>query len=85
MAEHRSPWDDPNVREALKERSPDDIALIQCGRCHSYGYYNQGCHFCCSVCDWSISDHLLDCIIDDGGVITLDEYTEMLTTEEDIP
>lgn len=39
------------VREALKDgRTPDDIAVIACPKCGSYGYYNEGSHFSCRYC-----------------------------------
>lgn len=71
---YRNPWLDPNVREALDEgRSASDISLICCGRCGNYGYYNDGSHFTCGVCDWTAAGERLDAIFDEGGIITLDE------------
>jgi hypothetical protein len=46
-----SPWDDPNVKSALKSgRTPADIMLIDCPGCGNAGYYNQGSHFNCRLC-----------------------------------
>ena len=71
---HRSAWDDPNVKQALAEgRSPMDVALLCCTNCGNYGYYSQGSHFTCSVCDHSASGHKLNCLIEDGELMTLDD------------
>lgn len=85
MREFHSPWEDPNVKMALKQRDASDIALICCGRCHNYGYYNQGSHFTCSWCEWFVGGEELDAIIDNGEVISLSDYTDRQVSEEDYP
>ncbi len=69
-----SAWDDPNVKVALKKRDPAHIALICCGQCHNYGYYNEGSHFSCSWCDYSVSGEELDLLIDNSEVISLADW-----------
>lgn len=60
--------DDPDVIERLREgRSADDIYLIQCPRCGSHSYYNQGSHCGCKACDQDLSD-----LTDEA--ITLSDY-----------
>jgi hypothetical protein len=81
----RSPWEDPNVKEALKDRAPDDIALLCCPRCDTYGYYNEGSHFTCGACRFSASGGRLDAMIENGEVITLDDYAEAQASEEGYP
>lgn len=52
-----SPWADPGVKRALKEgRDPSDIALLSCPMCGVLGYYNQGSHFSCRMCNeaWAV-------------------------------
>lgn len=52
-----TPWDDPNVKAALKSgRPPSDIMLIDCPECGEASYYNQGSHFTCRACDcgWAV-------------------------------
>jgi len=45
-------YKDPMVKEALKDgRPPTDIAVLMCPKCGEYGYYNQGSHFSCRLCD----------------------------------
>lgn len=51
MAKRTSIWDDPRIKEALRERQPNDIAIIKCPTCHKFGYYNEGSHFTCLPCD----------------------------------
>ena len=87
MTDYRNAWEDPNVKAALKQRGSSHVALIQCFRCGNYSYYNEGSHFSCSVdgCDWSTSGDELDRIIDNGEVITLDDYTDMQVNAEDLP
>lgn len=75
----RSPWDDPNVKQALKEgRGPGDIAVLCCERCANFSYYNQGSHFTCGVCGKSVSGRNLDALAEE--IMTLadvegdDEY-----------
>lgn len=80
-----SAWDDPNVKEALKERRPNDICLLCCERCSNYSYYNQGSHFCCAWCEWSVVEEDLDELLDMDGVITLEDYEDMQTNGEDVP
>jgi len=48
-------WKDPRVKEALKSRGAEDIAVLACPRCGELGYYNQGSHFTCRFCKqtWS--------------------------------
>lgn len=44
-------WKDPMVKVALKDgRSADDIAVLDCPKCGTTGYYNQGSHFSCRKC-----------------------------------
>ncbi len=84
----RSPYDDPNVKDALAEGRPaSDIWLIQCQACGTYGYYNQGSHFNCSAdgCDFYAAGRAMDVIIDNGEVITLDDWTGMQVADEDVP
>lgn len=73
---YRSVWNDPNVKAALKERDAGHIALICCFQCGNYGYYNEGSHFSCSVegCDWSASGEELDQLVENGEVVSLDDY-----------
>ena len=85
---NRSPWNDPNVKAALKQGRPaSDISLICCPECGTYGYYNDGSHFSCSgdMCGYSCRGDRLDALIDNGEVITLDDYAEMAAEEEQIP
>jgi len=44
-------WSDPMVKEALKERPPEQIAVMMCPDCSGWGYYNEGSHFTCRFCD----------------------------------
>jgi len=44
-------WKDPRVKDALKSRPADDIAVLACPTCGRFGYYNQGSHFTCLHCD----------------------------------
>jgi hypothetical protein len=30
---------------------PGEIAVLECPRCHAPGYYNEGSHFTCRLCD----------------------------------
>jgi hypothetical protein len=76
-------WEDPNVKEALKQRGSQDIYLICCEQCHNYCYYNEGSHFSCQWCDWSTS--AIDELIAAGEVITLDDYAEMCEGMEGVP
>jgi hypothetical protein len=79
-------WEDPNVKEALKQRDSGHIYLLCCGRCHNYSYYNEGSHFTCQWCDWSVGGDDLDELLENGEAITLDEYTEMqVDADEGIP
>ncbi len=55
-SQSRSPWDDPMVKAALQDgRTPEDIVLIDCPDCGVPGYYNQGSHFTCRICQASFS------------------------------
>lgn len=52
-----SPWADPDVKRALRDgRDPSDIALLICPKCGILGYYNEGSHFCCRMCNetWAV-------------------------------
>lgn len=83
---HRSPWEDPNVQAALNSGRPScGIYLICCGRCGTWGYYNEGSHFSCSVegCGWSVRGLYLDAILEAGEVISLDDWTDMMVREEE--
>lgn len=84
---YRNAWDDPNVKAALKQRGSSHVCLICCEQCGNYGYYNEGSHFSCSVdgCEWSVSGEDLDMLIDNGEVITLDDYVDMQVNAEDLP
>lgn len=44
-------WEDPMVKEVLKERASSDIAVLHCPQCSRLGYYNEGSHFTCRHCD----------------------------------
>ena len=45
-------WKDPRVVDALKDgRSADDIMILDCPKCGRWGYYNEGSHFTCLLCD----------------------------------
>lgn len=75
-----NPWEDPNVKQALQDgREPNDIMLCQCLKCHGYSYYNQGSHFTCYWCNWSVSGRRLDSLLVDGECLSLEEYDEMQT------
>lgn len=78
-------WDDPHVKAALLQRPPDDIYLMICHGCGRYSYYNQGSHFSCTWCDWSMSGRQLDLALDAGEAITLDDYAELPADDLDIP
>ena len=77
-------WQDPRVRDALKDgRTPDDIAILTCPKCHQQGYYNQGSHFTCLECDidfWVCSEgedapeHLPHIVLD--GFTSLADVTD---------
>jgi hypothetical protein len=43
-------WEDPSVKAALRERSADDIAVLECPKCGRWGYYNQERNFYCRTC-----------------------------------
>ncbi len=75
MTRH-SPWEDPNVKRVLSMRPPEDVLLLPCQGCGSYGYYNQGSHFSCAWCDWFVEGVALDQVLDQGEVIFLSEYEE---------
>ena len=80
MAGYDSPWEDPNVRRALRDgRGPGDIQLGCCPECHGHSYYNEGSHFSCHWCGWSCSGRRLDALIDAGEVISLADYDESQT------
>ena len=50
----RDIWKDPRVVDALNEgRFATDICLLECPKCHEWGYYNEGSHFTCLHCDKS--------------------------------
>jgi hypothetical protein len=74
----QTPFDDPNVKEALRDgRDSSDIHLIGCYVCGEYSYYNDGSHFTCRFCDWTLRGRKLDAVIEDGGAISLDGWSEM--------
>jgi hypothetical protein len=84
----RSAWEDPNVKMALRSGRPaTDIHVICCQNCGNYGYYNDGSHFSCSVegCEWSVRGRRLDSLIDQGEVISLDDYMDMMVADEELP
>lgn len=43
-------WKSNAVVAALKKRTPDDIAVMDCPKCGVTSYYNQGSHFSCRGC-----------------------------------
>ena len=49
--ERISVWQDPRVKEAMKERSLSEIEVLNCSSCGQLGYYNLGSHFTCRHCD----------------------------------
>jgi hypothetical protein len=71
------PHSDPNVQEALKGRTPEEVSLICCRKCEYYSYYNDGPHFTCHWCGWSASGGLLDDMIETGEVISLADYADL--------
>ncbi len=84
---YRNAWDDPNVKAALKQRPARLVMLCCCPDCHNYGYYNEGSHWSCSVkgCEGSFGSEGMDGLIDAGEVITLDDYTDMMANNGDVP
>jgi len=79
-------WDDPNVTRALKDgRQPNDIMLGCCQRCHNYAYWNQGSHFTCYWCGWSVRGPGLEELIEMAETLSLEEYGEMMADEGDVP
>ena len=42
---------DQRVTNALKERGPNDVMLLDCPECHATSYYNQGSRFYCHGCE----------------------------------
>lgn len=55
--------DDVNVLAALREgRHADDIALVECGDCGVYSYYNEGSHATCRRCGRVLIDATDDAI-----------------------
>lgn len=84
---YRNAWEDNNVKAALKQRPAHLVMLICCPVCHNYGYYNEGSHWFCSVdeCQGSFDSEEIDWLIDNGEVITLDDYTEMMVNADDAP
>jgi hypothetical protein len=49
--------DDPMVLEALREgRDSSDIWLVECPRCGTASYYNQGSHAGCYSCGQDLSE-----------------------------
>jgi hypothetical protein len=78
MPDFRSPFDDPNVKSALRCRRPAaDIHLIQCPGCGNLVYYNDGSHFTCSVegCNGSYDSEGIDRLLEAGEVISLDDWS----------
>jgi hypothetical protein len=74
-------WRDaPLIRAALKERSADDIATIDCDRCGSVTYYNQGSHCICEHCNADLT-WLTD---QDNIVIMLDDRIDAESDESHI-
>jgi hypothetical protein len=73
------PWtDSPMIREALKERPPEEISILHCDRCGSVAYYNDGSHATCVHCDADL-DHLID------DAITLADHFEAMADEDEFP
>jgi len=81
-----SPWADPGVKKALRDgRDPHDIALLICPKCGVLGYYNEGSHFYCRMCDegWAVLSEGEDPAEYEGrqtmvvdGVTTLADFEE---------
>lgn len=46
----RSWRDDDAVREALRERAPSEVLLLECPDCEEYSYWGEGSSFCCRLC-----------------------------------
>lgn len=44
-------WQDAMIKEVLKERPADDIAVLNCPQCGGLSYYNEGSHFSCRFCE----------------------------------
>lgn len=72
------PWDDPNIIEALKERPATEISIFCCPRCQAWNYYNDGSHASCyrQGCGWFADGDMLEAMIDQGDVITLEDWLE---------
>lgn len=53
MTERADIWQDPMVREVLKEgrRQPWQIQTLRCPKCEKRSYYNEGSHFTCRFCE----------------------------------
>jgi hypothetical protein len=79
------PRDDPNVQEALKGRTPEEVSLACCRKCGSYSHYNDGPHFTCHWCGWSASGGLLDDMLETGEVISLADYADLECDDPGIP
>jgi hypothetical protein len=79
------PHSDPNVQEALKGRTPEEVSLICCRKCEYYSHFGGGPHFTCHWCGWSASGGLLDDMIETGEVISLADYADLECGNRDIP
>lgn len=83
--DEKTPWKDPNVIEAIKSRPTQEISLIQCHNCLAHSYYNDGSHFTCQWCQWTAEGDELDEMIDQGEVVSLDDWCELQAETEDVP
>jgi hypothetical protein len=79
------PHDDPNVREALKGRTPEEVSLACCRGCGYYSYFNDGSQFSCHWCGWSVSGGTLDDMLETGEVISLADYADLECGNRGIP
>jgi hypothetical protein len=79
------PRGDPNVQLALKERTPEEVSLACCRKCGYYSYFNNGSHFTCHWCGWSVSGGTLDDMIETGEVISLADYADLECDDPGIP
>ena len=70
--------EDPNIKAALKERSPEDVMTMRCPECGEDSYYNQGSHFMCYFCDrlyYAANEDELDAGMDGPFVLCEDACT----------
>jgi hypothetical protein len=77
----RDAWDDPNVKMALQRRDSAHIYLMQCGSCGCYSYYNEGSHFSCQWCHWSVDGEDLDAMLENGEITRICRSTGRMARE----